>query len=101
VKDLLGIVIAQNGDYSSVIATKFGLAHQPTQMRLGTWLRMTVTLDNSDEHTLELYGEGRNWIVSKSEKIMPAVYTRVIPVQSDQFSPRSDDEILVIYSFHF
>ena len=75
------VVHHENGDATTVLATILGLARQPGNWLLGTWVRATIVAVEEGEQQLAVgidRMEGlKSYRVVRSKKIRPPVSTRV------------------------
>ena len=83
--DVLGVVVGREEDDDdntvSVIATRYGLARQPTVLKLGIWVRATIIVDHTPLREDQNYMEGlASYVVMKSKKIAPPISTRAVKV---------------------
>jgi hypothetical protein len=78
--DVLGLVTCfEDNGQTSVIATIYGLARQPTKMEMGTWVRANIVPMGNSTRKLENKMDGLGaYDVIWSRKIGPPLYTRVI-----------------------
>ena len=87
--DVLGVVVGREEDDDdntvAVIATRYGIARQPTVLKLGIWVRATIILDRSPLREDQNYMEGlASYMVMKSKKIAPPISTRAVKVNGTE-----------------
>ncbi|CAK5076328.1 unnamed protein product [Meloidogyne enterolobii] len=78
--DAIGVVVCFEDDgQTSVIATKFGLARQPTELKLGVWVVTTIVPDERPPQLLKnKIRDLGSYIVKRSKKTGPLMSTRVV-----------------------
>uniref|UniRef100_A0A915M1D1 Uncharacterized protein n=2 Tax=Meloidogyne incognita group TaxID=654580 RepID=A0A915M1D1_MELJA len=78
--DAIGLVVCFEDDgQTSVIATKFGLARQPNELKLGVWVVTTIVPDERPPQLIEnKIRDLGSYIVKRSKKIGPLMSTRVV-----------------------
>lgn len=77
--DVLGLVTCfENENRTSVIATKYGIARQPTTLKLGTWIRATILPDSRPSPGKNIMRNLPSYVVEYSRKIRPPISTRAV-----------------------